>query len=301
MLKKTIQISGLLFVLFCLVRVPVMASSFQIIRFTDQEPVTVRIDVDAMHPHAVGLKAVDPNFKQDGLTDFTGIRLKTLFSEWGIPTGDGVTVVGTDQYLGFIPAQDIQKDIALLAWQLNGQPISGLMGGPMKIVYSRGAGIHGSCYIWYVDTIFVGEPNLPFLEFTRGHVTKKVFPEKLKADIQTLDPNIFSIPQGCKKSRETKRYGEEVRAIPLQSIIGKHTDKPVQKITLVPFAGAGIKIGKQILSYPVYIALSRGEKPIHSSLGGPFSVIFPVEQYPELSGMVPDFGALFFLKEIVAE
>jgi hypothetical protein len=56
-----------------------------------------------------------------------------------------------------------------------------------------------------------------------------------------------------------------------------------------------------VFDYPVSIVVGWGAQALHPSLGGLFSIIFPVEQHPELKGLVPDAGALFFLEKIIVE
>jgi len=57
----------------------------------------------------------------------------------------------------------------------------------------------------------------------------------------------------------------------------------------------------QVFDSPVSIIVSCDKDGLHPSLGGPFSIISPVEKHPELKGRVPDAGALFFLEKIIVK
>ncbi len=50
-----------------------------------------------------------------------------------------------------------------------------------------------------------------------------------------------------------------------------------------------------------FLVWQMNDKPLGQFNGGPFSIIFPVEQHPELKGLVPESGALLFLKKIIIE
>lgn len=259
------------------------------------------VDVKSFESSAVSIHLIDPNFKKDGLTKFTGLSVKQLLNHLKIDTVNGITIAGKDQYIGFLPFQDIEKDIALIAWSMNDKVISPLKGGPLKIVYPIEADVHGSCYIWYVDTIFIGDPDISYFKFTEKNNTKFIYGDALVKKSQVLDHKLFSIPPGCKNSIEMKEYGVGIQVVTLQSLLKEHATGTPGRISLVPYVGPRIVLDTNIQEYPIYIALSCGKKPIHYSLGGPFSVIFPVEKYRHLATVFPESGALFFLKEIIAE
>ena len=273
----------------------------RILTSTDQGSKFTRVDLETMQTFASTVKAIDPNFQKDGLAEFTGITLKRLLSISNISFDNGVTVICADQYIGYIPFQILFKDQALLAWHLNGNRISRLKGGPLKIIYPDEAQIHGSCYVWYVDTIIAGELTRPSFQLTYQGNTRKLRIDDISSGVERLDEKLFSMPLGCRNGLETKKTGRVINVITLKKLIDLEIGKEVNQVTFIPFAGASIRINKAALSFPVYITLSFDGKPIHPALGGPFSVIFPIEQYRALAGIVPESGALFFLNQIILE
>ncbi|MCF6246153.1 MAG: hypothetical protein L3J69_02205 [Desulfobacula sp.] len=266
-----------------------------------KESVFVSISLEMMQHHAVSFKATDPNFKTDGRVSFTGISIKRLFSLAGQPLQDGVTLIARDQYVGFIPSDKLGKMAPHLVWQLNGQPISKLKGGPLKIVYPDDSGVHGPCYVWYVDTLISGRMQPFSFQWSYKGKVNWFNIEDTRINVETLDHELFSIPAGCKADMRNNGILGQVKAISMKDLIGPVIFENANRVTLVPFSGMPIKLSKAALQYPIYITVSSGGKPLHPAFGGPFSVIFPVEQYPKLFTIVPESGALFFLQQIRVE
>lgn len=301
MVKNSVTAIGC-FVFLCVVAVTAHAGvRVNIVTSSKDGYDIASVDVTDYSSAMSSLSLVDPNFQKDGRTHFSGITLNRLLSLLKIQVEGGVTVVAKDQYIGYIPVQEIEKDTALLAWQMDQQLISPLKGGPLKIVYPNEADVHGSCYVWYVDTIFIGSPAIDFFHFTAEQKSRKVFAKDWTNHCKVMDHKLFSIPAGCKNSIEMKDFNNGIRAIELNILLSRLTKGPPRKITLVPFAGRKLMLNREILKYPVYITLSCGDKPIHYALGGPFSVIFPIEKYQELASFLPESGSIFFLKEIIVE
>lgn len=299
--KKGLKIIGCLFILFFIPQGLFAGPGVKILTSTGQGLASVRINLDEMQPFSSTLRFIDPNFQKDGKTDATGITFKTLLSMSEAFIDEGVTVIGSDQYTGYIPFHVLEKDQALLAWGLNGTPIGRMKGGPFKVVYPDIASVHGSCYVWYVETIIAGTLEHPSFQLIRKGETKTLGISDLAAKGERLDETLFSLPAGCRGNIEPIGSKREIKAITLNRLIHLFSDRNVSQVTFIPLAGQGIRINKAALSFPIYITLSLDGKPIHPSLGGPFSVIFPVEQHPALSSIVPESGALFFLDKIIVE
>ena len=293
---------------FCLFALPLRAGELiKVVGPNLAWPGFTKVRLDMMMPYAETLETRDPNFETDGHIKFTGIRIKTLLNIANVQAPDGVTVIGTDQYVGFIPARLLSQ--GLVAWQMNKQPISGLKGGPLKIIFPESAGIHLSCYTWYVDALVAGNTDNAVLSVIRNDETKHYSRADMLVHAVELDPLFFSIAQGCRNEFEGQFCGTNARAVPLSFFLKNYKksnntpqgDEPLGHIRLEPFAGQAVTVPSKVLNYPIFIVVGCGGHPLHPAVGGPFSVVFPLERHPELSGMVPESGALFFLEKIVVK
>lgn len=265
-------------------------------------PVFSNVDISSVHPFAEQFETIDPNFLDDGVTAFKGVRLSKLLDVAGVNAGSGITMIGSDQYVGFLPAGYLNQ--SFLVWEMNQKPIPAIKGGPLKIMFPDSIGMHTSCYTWYLEAI-VADP-LKNAELTvEIKETKKVFSkEELHPLSEPLKPALFSMAQGCRNEFEKQSGGKKVMAVPLSALL-QQKGKPLDKskfsfIQVKPFVGPAITFEPKILDYPVTIIISCDGHRLHPALGGPFSLVFPLEDYPELGSVVPESGALFFLEKIVA-
>lgn len=257
-----------------------------------------RVALDAMKPFGRTFKATDPNFIKDGQTAFTGIRLKKIFELAGIDLKSGITMIGQDQYVGFLPKEKVEQAVPHLVWEIDGKPISRLKGGLLKIVYPDAANIHGSCYIWYVDALVSGRIEPAAFELNVKNSRHYVRLDDLAGDMQTIDHRMFSAPAGCRIGLKPPDGTEKIQAVPLKRLLESVKTETFRQVTLVTFAGSPIKLAGNALDYPIYILMNRNGQPVHPAFGGPFSVIFPVEKFPALASVAPESGALFFLESI---
>lgn len=251
-----------------------------------------------MKPLAETFQATDPNFPNDGPTAFVGIPLTSVFKLAAISIESGVTIIAKDQYVGYLPTGRLDRFQPYLVWQMNGRSISTLKGGPLKIVYPDRADAHGSCYTWYVDTLVSGTIKPSSFKLTVEGRVSHVRTDRVAAEIRAIDHRLFSVPAGCRIGLASLAGTKKIQAVFLKEIIGFLSVEDWKQVTLIPFSGSAIKLDKSVLEYPVYITLNCNGQPIHPSFGGPFSVIFPIEEYPALKSIVPESGALFFLEEI---
>ena len=257
------------------------------------------VPMKAMTSHTRAISLVDPNFKADGPARFTGIALEKLMDISGLVLdSQGVTAVGVDQYVGFFPAGRVVQDGGLLVWQMDGRKIPVFKGGPLKIVFPLEAGIHGACYTWYVDILIAGTFDNPGLAIQQ-QTGRKVFARNtLLSRSMALAPYLASFPQGCRNALLDKRPEKDLRAVPLTDLI---QEPPVSGITLKTLAGKDIRLRADIFNYPAFLVVGTWNAALHPAFGGPFSLVFPVEQHPDLAELVPESGAVFFLEEIVIE
>lgn len=300
--KNVLKVMGCLFVLFLFPHGLLASPGVKILSSTNQGQTVIKVSLDQIKAFPSTFTAIDPNFKKDGLTRFTGTNIKKLLSSLDISFKEGVTIVGMDQYIGYIPHGILAKNQAFIAWELNEKPIGIMKGGPLKMIYSRGAKVHGSCYVWYVDAIIAGEPDAnSFFELSFRGKTTKIRARDFLSDSEILDEKLFSIPAGCRNGMKPKTCERIIKAINLNRLIELTFGTNAHQVTLIPSAGSSVLLKKQALSFPIYITLSCDGKPIHPALGGPFSVIFPIEHHRTLAGLVPESGALFFLDKIMVE
>lgn len=262
---------------------------------SDPDQPTVRIDLDAMIPHARRFTTLDPNFKEDGPTRFTGIPLKTLTGMAGLNVDNGITVIGSDQYVGFLSEERIRGDRGILAWQMNDAGIPKVKGGPLKLIFPEDAGVFPACLTWYADTIVAGSFAFPTLKVTRNGETMR-YPYRQLIDIsRPLPRQLNSIPQGCRKEFTLNSSGKRFSAVPLDYFTA---DTPSDQVVLRPYSGKDIVLKGAVLSYPAFLVTGCDGSPLHPAFGGPFALVFPVEAHPELADLVPESGAAFFLEEI---
>jgi len=254
-----------------------------------------------LKPHAQTIRTIDPNFTADGITGFTGIGIKKIFDLAGISHENGITIIGADQYVGYLSKEKVSQDLALLAWQMNETPLAQLKGGPLKMIFPAKAKVNGSCYTWYVDTLISGQMDQAVLTVQVQGNKRTYTREDLAPHAGKLDPHMFSIPQGCRNEFTVEPQDEPIYALPLSYLIKTDEVKKTGQVRLIPFTGPAITLKPAVLDYPVFIIVSRNGETLHPALGGPFSIIFPVEQHPGLKGLVPDSGALFFLEKIIVE
>ncbi len=270
--------------------------SVTIIRPESRGVSSVVVDMDAMKPFARTIETVDPNFKDNGRVKFTGISVKQLFELAGTPLDKGVTVVGRDQYVEYIPRERVLREQVILSFSMDGHGISRLGGGPLKIIYDSSEKVHGSGYTWYVEAMFSGTMENPGVIVEAGNSSQTLFQDSLETLTQDLDFSRVSIPSGFRHDypgRFTTASG-----IPLKRLLRSAGVTKGNKITLIPFAGPVITLDMALLDYPIVMVTAMGNAPLHPVFGGPFSIQFPLEAHPELAGTVPESGAFFFLKKI---
>ncbi len=267
-------------------------------------PEFIRVDLTSLKSYEEILTTIDPNFKKDGVTEFRGIRIPKLLEIANISSDQDLTIIGADQYVGFLPKEKLAD--GLLVWEMNQKPIRGLKGGPLKIVFPETAGIHTSCYTWYVDAIVAGTAERAELTVVSGSSQTRYRRADLLAHARPLTPSLFSIAQGCRNEFKDQSTVAQIKAVPLTYFLSPDQLDPadpekMNAIVLKPFSGPQIQLAPDILNYPVFVLVACDDHPLHPSLGGPFSIVFPVEDHPRLQGMVPESGALFFLEKIIVK
>lgn len=301
-MKKTIlKIMGIVLV-FLLGATPVFSNTHvKLMGDTSVWPQFFRMDLEVLKSHSRTIQAIDPNFKEDGMAAYTGIGVKKIFDLAGIPLEKGVTVIGADQYVGYISKEQILQDMVFLVWQMNHTPLGKLKGGPLKIMFLDQARAHASCYTWYVEALIAGMDQAVLRVQVNGNERSYARKDML-AHAGELSTRMLSIPQGCRNELKGFPAGEKtIYAVPFSRFIKPAEIKKATRIKLIPLTGPVMTLKPEVFDSPVTLVVSCAGGALHPALGGPFSIVFPVENHPELKGMVPDSGALFFLEKIIVE
>jgi hypothetical protein len=205
------------------------------------------------------IKAVDPNFKKDGQVEFTGITIKKLLSLVSVSCDQVITLSRSDQYVGFVPGKVIRKGAGLLSWKINGQPISLIKGGPLKIVYPDDEKAHGSCI--HGMLIPSGRLENPFLKVEYHSDSKTIYFRELILKANPFDSKNLSIPSGCRNG--LKQSVTKVQSILLSPFLeGLHAGHKDKKIRFIPFAGPEIMMSSDDLKYPIHIVLGKGKSSL---------------------------------------
>jgi hypothetical protein len=248
-------------------------------------------------PRGTLMETVDPNFETDGSRMFKGIRLTEVLSLAGLDNRHGLTVIGADQYVGYLTPERVAQ--GMLVWEMDGGPVSSLKGGPLKIEFPGSAGVHASCFTWYVKGMVQGRPRAAGLRVTTGAREKTYSFSQLAAMSHPLSGRLVSIAQGCRNEFPEPATEKPARAVHLSELAGDLPGKT--SVTFLPYFGRSIGLKPEALAFGAQIIVSCGGQTLHPALGGPYSVIFPLEAHTELQESVPESGAFFFLKAIVVD
>lgn len=250
-----------------------------------------------MRSHGTILETVDPNFVSDGPRTFRGTPLTDLLSLAGLENSQGLTVIGADQYVGYLTPERVSQ--GLLVWEMDGGPVSGLKGGPLKIMFPRSAGVHASCFTWYVTAMVQGRPKAPDITVVvNGKETRYPFAD-LVSRSTSLSTRLISIAQGCRNDFTEPTFDKPARAVALSDLTGSLSGGAA--VEVLPYYGPAISLKPQAVAFGARIIVSCGKASLHPALGGPYAMVFPVEAHPELREAVPESGAFFFLKKIVVK
>ena len=255
------------------------------------------LDLSVLKLHRIAFDAIDPNFAEDGRLNFAGTPLVKVLELAGLEQGTEVTVVGEDQYVGYLTPNRLARGI--LAWERDGDPISPMKGGPLKIMFPEDAGEHASCYTWYVVALVQGRPAGDSLTVTVNGDSTVFERADLMALSEPLPANRVSIAQGCRNNFD--ELMASLKAVPLNRLIGSLSEPGGRMVEFWPYFGPVVRLRADVLLDDTLIVTGRDDRALHPALGGPFCVVFPVEDHPSLQDRVPESGAYFFLKAIVVK
>ncbi|WP_180137219.1 molybdopterin-dependent oxidoreductase [Desulfoluna butyratoxydans] len=259
---------------------------------------TVSVAVGATVPGAVTFSSGDPNFDSGGPSSFTGVPLGRILNQAGVTDMAGVTLIGHDQYTVYLPAEVVSKPGVIIVSDQDGKPLSRYLGGPLKLLFPPGMGMHQSAYCWYVDTLVPDYLDNPEVKVSVNGKTKTYTLSGLDALLPEHRTLYLSIPLGYRWDLPKLNQPCRVTAVPLAALFDGE-DVTGRELTLTPFAGKSITLPvAPLLSCDVMLVYRINDQPIHPALGGPFSVYFPVMSCGELQRVAPETASLFFLHEI---
>ena len=287
-----------------------MILSIPLCRQAGAEPVTIHysgsgheksitVPIDEIEKQRDVIRTIDPNFKDDGVVEFRGVSLKNLLEPEELPFDKGLTVVGHDQYIGFVSPSAVNTGSVIAACRMDGLPIPPRKGGPVKIIYAGGANMPRSAYTWYVRAIYAGRIDNPVLTLRDGPDEFEIGHAELDAVSEKLEKRFFSSPAGFRADFREKSSVKDIRCAPLARIFNKTGVQGEQAVEFIPSAGPSVTVPAGFVDNGIRIIYKTGGKALHPAFGGPYSVVFPMEKYPEMIGRVPESGALFFVKKII--
>ena len=252
-----------------------------------------RVTFNEMRAHSRTLRTLDLNFKSHGLQTFTGIYLNELIQLSRRSPRKGVTIIGSDQYVTYLPLEELAR--TFLAWHQGGGPISPLEGGELKVLFHTEDGVHRACYTWYVKTLVMDQPRAAALTLTTARGRQVYGRDALVNMAEPVAPHFVAIPRGCRHALKTPGLGQSLLAVPFSRLLP--ADTPAQTLTGHSLAGPPFELDARILPW-MKLVVGYGEAPLHPAMGGPFALIFPLDVPEAYQSMVPVSGGIFFITEI---
>lgn len=247
------------------------------------------LDQATMEAHATSYVSEDPNFSKDGRKEFRGVTIETLLELTQAEPIDGVTFIANDAYVTYEPLDQILRDKVMLAFEADGQRIKKNRGGPYMIM--REPVGDTLLYTWYIDTIILGTSLRPTLTVQQNGRTSVLTKSEMEALPVTLLQGVPPQPRGYRMA-EPLNNEMQIEAVRLSDLL-KGTSA-FKEVTLVPYVGKAVTLSAAEAQLPIHVLRSFDGQHILSAHGGPYSVLFPKIQHPEL--LTPD--ALFFLQRI---
>ena len=272
-----------------------LAAGISLVGADDAGPRWERVVLPPSMERRVVVETVDPNFADLGRRRFSGFPLPVLSGLAGFSPDQDMTLVGTDQYVSFLPSAQMARACGILADRADGAPISPHRGGPLKMIYPERAGLHLAAYTWYVDTIFLGDGRFLPLRLTTGDGSRLLSAAKMAAMTGPEVTGFVSIPNGYRKDLPPLPPKVRHAGVPLSRFLAGREGSWTQ-IEFIPHVGRPVVVDRKTPRVAEFLVVTRlSGKPLHPAFGGPYSLMLPED------GMADGWlsvDALFFLKEI---
>ena len=245
-----------------------------------------------MEANATTYTSQDPNFPDDGKKEFKGITIEKIIELTKADENiDGVTFIANNVYVTYEPIEQIRKDNVMIAFSSNGKRIKKNRGGPYMVMHEQ-VGDQG-LYNWYIDTVILGTSLTPELTVVEGGNSRVMDAKAIATLPGELLNYVPPVPRGYRKPLASPDRDTQTEGALLRDFL---TSDNFNEVVLTPYVGKSVTLKKEDLSKPIMVLRSFDNQKIISAYGGPYSVVFPVAEHPDLAGRLPQF--LFFLQKI---
>jgi hypothetical protein len=237
-----------------------------------------------MEENSTTYMALDPNFKDDGINEYTGITIKKIIELAGVKEEvKGVTFVANNAYATYERLETVMDQKVMIAFKKGKKKIRKSRGGPFMVMREK-TGDEGY-YNWYIDTIIFGNKKNPELTVVDNGKVNSFDPQELsQLPLKTNNSPVLS--RGYREDVTPYKRDAKATGALLTDIINM---KEVKKmVVLTPYAGKSVKLKKEDIKNTI-IFFNYDKKEIPSYYGGSFVVEFP-EGYKETN--------LFFLERV---
>jgi hypothetical protein len=244
------------------------------------------------------LETEDPNFPAQGPGTYRGVYLGSLLDELGVATDTQITFLAEDHYVLAMPRLMFSKMKAFLAFERDGNPISPLKGGPLKIVFPKESEADPAAYIWYVKAFWIGKNCGSSVQVvdTSGRAATFTFPSSQKELFLKRIPT--TVPKGYRAGWEPPPVLSEVRGLLLRDVLGGNPSG-VHFVEFVPLVGKSLHLPWEVAErIPILLVNIWDGRPVPVAFGGPVWVLLPTAEYRELLQWVGEAPAFFFLKAV---
>ena len=254
---------------------------------------TFVLDQAQMEKNATSYVAADPNFPDDGPKTFSGISLEKIMEITQADTRqiEGVTFIANNVYVTYEPLTQVLQDKVMVAYASNGRPIKKNRGGPYMVMREQ-TGYQG-LYNWYIDTVILGTSLTPELTIVQGDQQQVLDANAIAALPGQLFNDLPPIPRGFRDPLSSPTRDTKTEGVLLKDLLPRDG---FREVTLIPYVGKPVTLQREDLEFPILMLRSFDGEKILSAYGGPYSVVFPVTDHPELGRRLPQF--LFFLQRL---
>ena len=250
------------------------------------------LDQEMMEANPTTYTSQDPNFPDDGQKEFKGISIEKIIELTGADKNiDGVTFIANNVYVTYEPIEQIRQDNVMIAFSSDGKRIKKNRGGPYMVMHEQVS--DQGLYNWYIDTVILGTSLTPELTVVEGENSRIMDANAIAALPGELLNYVPPIPRGYRKPLASPDRDTQTEGAFLRDFL---TSDDFNEVILTPYVGNSVTLKKDDLSKPIVVLRSFDNQKIISAYGGPYSVVFPVAEHPNLAGRLPQF--LFFLQKI---
>jgi hypothetical protein len=216
--------------------------------------------------------ARDTNFPAREKMEYSGISVDFIAKKWNMSPDTILTFLCKDFYLLAQTIGELSKTGALIAMKVNKSEIPGSLGGPVTMVHR--VETLAELYPWYIESIFVGKIERPFLTIEAAGLSKTLNWSEISQKKNMLT-KVLALP-----SPRGRRSMQGYDALTIPKISQLHLESllklPKFETLKVEYTSAnGAISSKEYTSDSfknVRIAVKRNDKEIQIYDGGPFVI-----------------------------